>query len=112
MQASGRLLLTDFGSAAPISIGSRGGRGIARKFCRALNGTPDYIAPEILKHAESLAREWDFDDDDSEKAHQNGLESQQQDELRDIDDDDLAYGAQCDWWSLGVTVFEVRGGGG
>ena len=43
----GRLWLTDFGSAAPARNGI-----VARKYCVLPAGTPDYVAPEVLKLAE------------------------------------------------------------
>lgn len=83
----GRLLLTDFGSAAPLA----NGRDVARKYTKVLIGTPDYIAPEILHSAELLASSsFSFDADTvSEEDH-----------LR-------AYGAEVDFWSLGVVIYEV-----
>ncbi|KPV76383.1 uncharacterized protein RHOBADRAFT_9783, partial [Rhodotorula graminis WP1] len=51
LDAAGHVQLTDFGSCAPLSPGTT---SIARKHCRVLLGTPDYIAPEVLKHAERV----------------------------------------------------------
>lgn len=72
------LKITDFGSAAPVVEGL-----VPPRHCGLPVGTPDYIAPEILLHAESL-----FESDD-------GHES---------------YGPMADWWSLAVVVYELATG--
>lgn len=89
LDEKGRILLTDFGSAASITSLPIPG-SIARKDCRTLVGTPDYIAPEVLLFAERLVED-SFDLDSSEQR----------------DDEERAYGIEVDWWSLGVTVYEV-----
>lgn len=79
--------MTDFGSAAPV-----GPEGlIAKKFARALVGTPDYIAPCVLRMAERVAEDscaCDVEEEDGEER---------------------AYGAEVDWWSFGVLMYEVSG---
>jgi len=62
-------------------------------------GTPDYIAPEILKMAEdAMIDESDSSDADPDKTIQPGdLESR-------------GYGADVDWWSFGATVYEMSAG--
>jgi serine/threonine protein kinase len=73
--------LSDFGSAAPISPGDT---SLKAKYCLEAIGTPDYIAPEILRCAEiSLLHE--------------GATPQY-------------YGCSVDWWSMGVTIFELAAG--
>ncbi|CEQ41859.1 SPOSA6832_03644 [Sporobolomyces salmonicolor] len=97
--ANGHLQLTDFGSAAPItSFPSTSATSpsvyssIARKYCLALVGTPDYIAPEVLHYAERVAE--DSKDFDAATAEEFGEER--------------AYGAEVDWWACGVVMYEVR----
>ncbi|SCV74187.1 BQ2448_6619 [Microbotryum intermedium] len=99
----GRLLLTDFGSAAPIqespskSSTSHRPTSIAKKYCRALVGTPDYIAPEVLKYAEGLVE-------------QNVDESYDGGEPTADDGDERAYGAEVDLWSFAVVIYELLTG--
>lgn len=94
----GKILLTDFGSAAPLRqlapLSSRNRTyHVLRKDARTLIGTPDYIAPEILKFAESWAMEDSAVMDDMDEESRG---------------DERAYGAEVDIWSFGVVVYEVR----
>lgn len=110
LTAQGHIQLTDFGSAAPLahlpapptfSLGSGRPppRSIARKYARALVGTPDYIAPEILHNAERVVQDWRFDE--------SAEEEEEGEEVQAMDGEERAYGCEVDWWSLGVTVYEV-----
>ncbi|GAA5873568.1 hypothetical protein JCM1840_005963 [Sporobolomyces johnsonii] len=96
--ANGHLQLTDFGSAAPLtSFPSTSATSppsyssIARKYCLALVGTPDYIAPEVLHYAERVAE--DSTDFDAATAEEYGEER--------------AYGGEVDWWACGVVMYEL-----
>ncbi|TKA58364.1 hypothetical protein B0A53_00103 [Rhodotorula sp. CCFEE 5036] len=116
LDADGHLLLTDFGSAAPLLPASSSSpsspRAIARKHCRALIGTPDYIAPEILSHAEALyLEEEEEEEEDSDegggaggglgiKSAAGGADAESKDEL-------AAYGAGVDLWSSGIVIYEL-----
>lgn len=82
LTAQGRLLLTDFGSAAPLFSGS----SVAFKHARTLVGTPDYLAPEVLRLAERVVEDSLAGEDDGERR---------------------AYGSEVDAWSLGVLTYEV-----
>ena len=99
LTGTGRLLLTDFNSAAPLTNASDTSTtrttqraGVARRYALTLIGTVDYIAPEILKDGESMLVD-SFGPETTEDVESSEM---------------IAYGKGVDVWSLGAVMYEVR----
>ncbi|TNY22811.1 AGC/DMPK/GEK protein kinase [Rhodotorula diobovata] len=101
LDAAGHLQLTDFGSSAPLTPGTT---SIARKHCRVLLGTPDYIAPEVLKHAEKVYQE---EEEDEEEQDRSAFGASSMSKKEEVDQEERAYGAEVDWWACGIVLYEL-----
>ena len=85
-----RLLLIDFGSSVRLLPAQLNGIQLVPKAsCLVLCGTCDYISPEILRMQEDALVAFDATEEIF------------------IPDDEGGYGRETDWWSLGVTIYEL-----
>lgn len=89
-----RLLLTDFGSSAPLIRSEPSGKlQVPLALCAVAVGTPDYVAPEVLQLAEEAI-----------------LEAADSVDVTSLSNTALGYDASVDWWSFGATLFEMAMG--
>ena len=104
-----RLLLTDFGSAAPLvsqkPLGHRlpGPLHVQRHYCDLPAGTPDYVAPEILWYAEEAVLRASSE----RNGEDEGDRTVQTSDVQQATAAERGYDASIDWWSFGATLYEM-----
>lgn len=95
LASDARVMLIDFGSAAPLlAPDADGSQQVPKRHCLVPCGTCDYISPEILlSHEEALVALEMTDHPDSivtVSDHEPG-----------------GYGRETDWWSFGAMLYEM-----
>lgn len=88
-----RLLLIDFGSAAPLLPAEPdGSRSIPHQHCLVPCGTCDYISPEILQAHEDALVALELSDQSAGTVSRESKSS---------------CGLETDWWSFGAMLYEL-----
>jgi serine/threonine protein kinase len=76
---------------------------VAWSECQVPIGTPDYIAPEVLRLAEDAMMAMEDENEDEEDSDPDKT-------VRPHGDDKKGYGTGVDWWSFGATIYEMSTG--